>query len=264
VPVRAALLTGSAGRGDADFYSDLDLLLFGQALPSEEAAEAIRTALGGTEPSRSGRTDHFFSEEFDLGGVRTELSFVTVDWAEARLEQLLATIDEFDTPSQKILAGILEGLPLRGEAFLERLRKRVAHYPEPMRGPMVERHWSFFPLWYYGEAIAARDAELWRLDMLLEAAFNLLAVLAALNRLYFTRFELKRIRALIARMALAPPDLADRLESLFELAPQPAAAELGRLVEETRALVAAELPGLGLPLRFPPETRQQPWALESR
>jgi hypothetical protein len=36
--------------------------------------------------------------------------------------------------------------------------------------------------------------------------------------------------------------------------------ELGRLIEETRALVAAELPGLELPLRFPTETRQQPWS----
>jgi hypothetical protein len=52
---------------------------------------------------------------------------------------------------------------------------------------MVERHWNFFPLWYYGDAMAARDTELWRLDMLLDAAFNLLAVLAGLNRLYFAR-----------------------------------------------------------------------------
>jgi hypothetical protein len=96
--------------------------------------------------------------------------------------------------------------------------------------------------------------------MLLEAAFNLLTVLAALNRLYFTRFEPKRTRALIAKMALAPPHLADRLESLFRLEPEAAAAELGRLIEETRALIAAELPNLELPLRFPPEMRQQPWS----
>ena len=28
VPLKAAMLVGSAGRGDADFYSDLDLLLY--------------------------------------------------------------------------------------------------------------------------------------------------------------------------------------------------------------------------------------------
>lgn len=107
--------------------------------------------------------------------------------------------------------------------------------------------------------MAARDAELWRLDALLDAAFNLLGVLAALNRLYYAHFELKRLRKLVARMELAPPSLADRLESLFRLQPEDAATELGRLVEETRVLVAAELPDLDLPLRHPPGTRQRPW-----
>ena len=110
------------------------------------------------------------------------------------------------------------------------------------------------------EAMAQRDTELWRLDILLDAAFNLLAVLAALNRLYFTRFELKRTRALIAQMPLAPPRLADRLESLRRLEPDAAADQLGQLIAETRALVTAELPDLELPLPFPPGTRQQPWS----
>ncbi len=96
--------------------------------------------------------------------------------------------------------------------------------------------------------------------MLLDAAFNLLAVLAGLNRLYFARLELKRMRALVAKMELAPPRLSDRLESLFRLEPDPAATELGRLIEETRARVSAELPELELPLRFP-TTRDAPATL---
>jgi hypothetical protein len=155
---------------------------------------------------------------------------------------------------------VLESLPLYGEQLVEDWRARVRGYPEPLRRAMVERHWNFFPLWYYGDAMAARDTELWRLDMLLDAAFNLLAVLAGLNPLYFARFELKRTRALIAKMELAPPRLADRLESLFRLKPDPAATELGRLIEETRALILAELPDSELSLRFPLGTRQQPWS----
>jgi predicted nucleotidyltransferase len=261
VPLRAAMLVGSAGRGDADFYSDLDLLLYVDELPAEETLTQIRNAVGGKNPSSRGEpTEDFFSEEFDVNGVRTEVSFVTVARAEQRLDQLLTDVEEFDSPLQKILSGMLEGLPLHGEDLVERWRCRVRSYPEPLRRRMVERHWNFFPLWYYREAMAERDSELWRLDMLLDAAFNLLAVLAGLNRLYFTRFELKRTRALIAKMALAPPRLAERLESLFRLEPEAAAAELGRLIEETRALIAAELPNLELPLRFPPGTRQQPWS----
>jgi hypothetical protein len=129
---------------------------------------------------------------------------------------------------------------------------------------MIEHHWDFFPLWYYGEAMAARDSELWRLDMLLNGAFNLLGVLAGLNRVYYTRFELKRTRELVAKMPLAPPSLAERIESLFRLPPEAAAGELAVLVEETRELVAKEFPDLDLPLPFPPEARQQPWPLQGQ
>ncbi len=55
--------------------------------------------------------------------------------------------------------------------------------------------------------------------------------------------------------------LADRLESLFRLEPDAAAAELGRLIEETCALVSTDLTELELPLRFQPGTRQQRWSL---
>jgi predicted nucleotidyltransferase len=255
------MLVGSAGRGDADFYSDLDLLLYVDELPAEETFTQIRNAVGGENPSRRGDpAEDFRSEEFDVDGLRTEVSFVTVARAEQRLDQLLEDVEEFDSPLQKILSGMLEGLPLHGDELVERWQARVRSYPEPLRRAMVERHWNFFPLWYCREAMAQRDTELWRLDMLLDAAFNLLAVLAGLNRLYFTRFELKRTRALIAKMALAPHQLADRLESLFRLEPEAAADELGRLIDETRALVAAELPNLELPLPFPPGIRQQPWS----
>jgi predicted nucleotidyltransferase len=255
------MLVGSAARGDADFYSDLDLLLYVDELPPDGTLTQIRTAVGGTSPIRRGEpTEQFRSEEFDLDGIRTELSFVTVSRAEQRLDELLDRIDEFDSPMQKILPGVLESLPLHGEELVEDWRARVRAYPEPLRRTVIERHWNFVPLWYYADAMAARDTELWRLDMLIDAAFNLLAVLASLNRLYFTRFELKRMRALIARMELAPPRLSDRLESLFGLESEPAAVELGRLIEETRALVLAELPDLRLPLPFPPGTRQKPWS----
>jgi hypothetical protein len=70
------------------------------------------------------------------------------------------------------------------------------------------------------------------------------------------------MRALTEQLTLAPPQLADRIESLFRLEPTAAADELGRLVAETRALVAKELPDLDLPLRFPPGARQRPWGEE--
>lgn len=259
MPLEAAILAGSAGRGDADFYSDVDLILYVERLPSSDVVRQVREAVGGANPQAKDNTNDFLGEEFDLRGVSTEVVFVTVSAIERRLDEMLDRLVDLDSPRQKALSGIHEGLPLHGVDLVDRWQARTRAYPEPMRRAMIERYWKFFPLWYYQEALAARDAELWRLDILLDAAFNILGVLAGLNRLYFTRFQFKRTREFIAKMERAPERLADRLESLFRLEPKPAAEELGQLVAETRELVAAEFPDLDLDLRFPPRARLKPW-----
>lgn len=259
-PLQAAMLAGSAARGDADSWSDVDLLLYVDELPPSRRLEELRAALGGTNPVRFGeRTDFFDALQFDLDGVAVQTCYATVARHEEQLAKLLGGAEEVFGPSQKVLAGALEGLALHGEELVERWRAQARAYPAELQRALIERHWRIFPLWYFADGMAARDAELWRLDVLLDAAFDLLAVLAALNRIWFARFELKRLHALAARMQLAPRDLAARLEELFRLPPGEAAAALGRLVLETQALVRAELPDVELPLPNPPGTRRQPW-----
>jgi hypothetical protein len=261
VPLRAALLAGSAAGGDSDFYSDLDLILYVDELPTDKTLIEIRSAVGGGDPTRRERTEHACGEEFMLDGIRVELPFVTVARIESHFDQVLDRAEEIDTPLQKVLIGVIEGLPLHGAKLIDQWRGRLREYPASLRRAMIDRHWSFFPLWYHAAPMAARDSELWRIEALLEASFNLLAVLAGLNRIYFSRFELKRLRKLTRQMKLSPPNLAERLESVFQLAPEQAAAELEQLIDETRALVATELPEVDLALRFPPGTRQRPWQI---
>lgn len=257
-PLRAALLAGSGARGDADFFSDVDLLLYVDELPPDDRLERLREAVEGTNPVTIAPE----LVQFDVAGVPVQVSYRTLARIDEELDSALIRLEEVvDSPNQKMLSGLLEGLPLHGEDVIAVWRDRAAAYPEPLRRASIEHHWRFFPLWYFGEAMSRRDGELWRLDMLLEGAFNLLGVLAALNRVYYARFELKRFRALVAKLTLAPPQLADRLESLFRLPAAEAADELGRLVVETRELVRRELPDLELPLRRPPGERIRPWTL---
>jgi predicted nucleotidyltransferase len=262
-PLRAALLAGSGARGDADAYSDVDLLLYVDELPPAGRLDELREALGGTAPVRFGeQTEGFDQLQFEVGGVAVQVVYATVAAVEQGLVEMLGRLEGVvGTPRQKILAGLDEGLALHGEELIGGWQRRVRAYPDGLRRAAIEHHWSFFPLWYYDAALADRDAELWRLDMLLEAAFNVLGVLAALNRVYYARFELKRLRSLERRLRVAPPRLADRLESLFRMPREEAAAELGRLVLETRELVGRELPEVELRLRHPPGTTREPWSV---
>jgi uncharacterized protein YutE (UPF0331/DUF86 family) len=255
---RSVLLTGSAATGEADFYSDIDLIVYCDELPSEERIGSVIERVGGEDRRHIyPRTEDEHGESFEVGRIQCQLAFVTVRCADAEVERVLAG-EELESPLQKAVEGIVDGIPLHGPELIERWRERAADYPDSLRRAMIERHWRFFPLWYVDGQVAERDAVLWRTQILVEAAFDLLAVLAALNRLYFTRFQLKRMRKLVGRMRLAPPDLADRVERLFEF--EDAAHELERLVAETQALVAAELPDLELPLRQPIGARREPWS----
>jgi predicted nucleotidyltransferase len=259
VAPRSVLLTGSAATGEADFYSDLDLIVYCDELPTEERVGAVIDRVGGEDRKPIyPRTEDEHGEAFELGRLQCQLAFVTVRCADGEVERVLAG-EELESPLQKAVEGIQDGIPLHGRELIERWRARAADYPDSLRRAMIERHWRFFPLWYVDRQVAVRDSLVWRQEILVNAAFDLLAVLAALNRLYFTRFQLKRMRKLVGRMRLAPSDLADRLERLFEADGEAATHELERLVAETQALVAAELPDLELRLRQPVGARREPW-----
>jgi predicted nucleotidyltransferase len=252
--VRAALLAGSAGRGDADSWSDIDLLLYVDELPPAGALEELRLAIGGFEPRAKNRHEgEADGIEFELEGVLVEVSFHTVAAVERLLEGLLVELVELDQPWQKLALGLLEGLALEDDGTIDRWRARLEDYPEPLRRALIELYWrDLFPLWHWVESLEARDCELFRLEMLVDGTLRLLGVLAALNRVYYSRFHLKRVGNLIAGLAVAPADLKTRLDALPGLPPREAADELGELAVETRALVLAELPDLELPFRFPP------------
>jgi len=102
VLLRAALLAGSAGRGDADFFSDLDLLFYVDRVPPDTVLDEIRHAVGGTNPiRRQAPTEQHCGEEFTLDGIRTEISFTTVAHLKYRLDPLLVDLDDVSSPSRR-------------------------------------------------------------------------------------------------------------------------------------------------------------------
>src|SRR5205814_3604517 len=70
VPLRGALLTGSAGRGEADYYSDIDLLCYVDQIPSEHVGAAVREAIGGTKGLQRAATEDVAQEGFEVNGMR--------------------------------------------------------------------------------------------------------------------------------------------------------------------------------------------------
>jgi hypothetical protein len=266
---RAILLVGSAATGDADEYSDVDLLVYSvRVAPDEVVAETPRE-LGaeryqGTPWSdQSGEPDERgYGERYSLDGIECQVGHMSVGAFEREIKRVVVD-NEVDEKLLKIMSGLFEGLPLLGEELIERWRRKAA-YTEELQRATIEKRWQFFPWWYFEERLRERDATAWRYDVLVQSAYGIVGVLAALNRLYFSTFEFKRASRFISRLEVAPADLAARLNSLFDSDERRSIAELERLVAETQALVAQRFPDIDLALQWggkptPPGERESPW-----
>lgn len=239
---RAALVAGSVAEGCSDEFSDIDLVLFYDELPSVEVVDAAHTRLGASDVLALGgsRDDGVFLEQFRVDGVACQLVHQTVDAWEVQARSVL---DELDvaSPAQKALSGLHAGLVLHGDALVDSLRSR-ARYTDALRSAMVERHLQFFPLWRLQPSLARRHALLWQHAELVTALQNVLAVLAGVNSVFFSTFQLKKMHALVDSFAEAPEGLADRIDAALTEPAADAAYALEALVGETLDIVERSMP----------------------
>lgn len=220
------------------------------ALPERAAFDEVLRTVGAEpagpigEPGPEG-----FVARYNASGVEVQTGAALVSDMEARLDRIAR--GDVDWLQAKVAMGLLEGMPLHGEALIRDWQRRAA-YPEALRRREVEANIGFFPIWRIDDHLAVRDAELFRRQMLLDGAFRLVAVLSALNRVYFSTFQFKRAGAHIDELTVKPPRLAERLDAVANAAPSAAAAELKSLVDETKALVKGDMPDVDVDVPWQP------------
>ena len=259
---RAAMVTGSAAKGLSDNYSDLDLTIYYDAeLPREDELTLIRQQHGAADRKwlLGDRAEGGFAEAYDLHGIEVQIGHTTLANWEADIDKVLVALD-CDSPLQKAMEGTLACQALYGEAYIQQWQARLAVYPPALAEAMVKKHLAFFPIWGLEPHFRTRNATIWYYQTLVEAAQNLVGVLAGLNHLYFTTFQFKRMGRFFQQMAIAPSNLAVRMERLFN-SDQPAAlAEVEALVAETVTLVETYMPTIDTTrAKRRLGWRQQPW-----
>jgi hypothetical protein len=242
--VGAAMVTGSVAEGECDFYSDIDMSIYYDELPTEEELEIARQHNQGTARLwfLGDRSKGGFAEAYKVNGVECQFGHVTIN----QWEQDMATVlEQLDVTSwvQKALSGILICIPLYGEELINNWKQKAANYPDALAFAMVKKHLQFFSLWGLQENyFVTRDGTLWQHQILVETAQNLLGVLAGLNRLYYSTFQFKRMGKFIDKMYIAPNNLYYRTENIFKVEPYLAATQLKELIQETVELVELHMP----------------------
>jgi hypothetical protein len=231
--LKAALLTGSSAQGISDNYSDIDLILYYGTLPDTFPLALALPPIWQVGAAESGAV----MMAHKINGIECQLVHITLDALDMQLQKVQVELD-VESPTQKALSGILEGLPLFGDELIATLKARAAAYPAALQRKMIEAHLSFFPLWNTDGWRGVRDCALWQAELRFTTGKNILAILCGLNRVYFTSFQLKHTQYLCSKLVLTPPHLATRLERalLGDL------DELRTLVEETLSLVETHTP----------------------
>ena len=260
---RAAMITGSAARGEADFYSDVEMFIYYEQLPSKEELQFARQQNQGSQPilTIDDYSNGWFGEIYYIDGVEFQIGCLTIAFWERDMATILQELDT--SPLQKALSGMLDCIPVYGEELISQWKKQVADYPDTLAQAMVEKYLNFVPIWALQEELAARDTTLFQHQIRLEIAQNILGVLAGLNRLYYTTFQFKRMRTFIEKMNIAPQNLYERLESIYNQEPLSAANQLKELVVETVDLVELHMPDIDISkIRNALERREHSWELK--
>ena len=262
--LKAAMVTGSAAKGLSDRYSDIDMTMYyADELPDEDALNAIRVELGGSERRwlLGDRDTGSFAEAYELHGIEVQIGHTTI----ASWEKTIAFVQEkldVESSAQKAMEGTLACKALYGAAYIERWQKQIGNYPAALGEAMVRKNLQFFAIWGLEPHFSTRDAPLWYYEILVETAQRLVAVLAGLNRLYFTTFQFKRQRRFIEQMAIKPSEFADRLESLFSAELQLALTQIEALVGETIGLIETHMPDIDTTAaKHRLGWRHQPWQM---
>ncbi|BAT55173.1 hypothetical protein NOS3756_41520 [Nostoc sp. NIES-3756] len=260
---KAVMLTGSVAEGLGDEYSDCDVMLYYDELPSQEELYQARQQNHGAELIEilGDRSYGAFGETFIINGIECQFAHAKIAQWEKEMSSIL---EEFDvqSPIMKGMTGTLVGIPLYGETLIGQWKAKIADYPDKLAQTMVEHYLKFFPIWGMQSKLAKRDTTLWYYQIMVESAQNLLGVLSGLNRLYYSTFQFKRMSKFIQQMKIAPENLPSRLESLFHHQAPVAVNQLEALVRETVALVEIYMPQVDTSsAKRRLGWRQKPWEL---
>jgi hypothetical protein len=246
--VAAVLLGGSAARGHADRYSDIELSVVWTEPPTEADRAAAISGAGGDLVTLYPVEDSVWSDAWKIGrrddvaftGIEVDMSHYLVDTVEQILWEVIDDCDP-DPVKQLSVGGILHGIQLHGGGLVESWQGRAAHYPDGLRLAVVRAHAQIEGLWRL-DAYATRDNPVAGYQVLTATHEELLHVLLGLNRKYYSGF--KSLTAVVSDLRIAPQDLLERIRASYPLEAGRSKAMLAALVEETHDLVEEQLPEL--------------------
>jgi hypothetical protein len=233
-----AAIVGSVGRGFADAYSDLELLLVWAEPPDDRVRDEIEAAWGARSSRRFTRLQRWFGvDNLEVRGFPIDVIHQTL----AGIDETAAVVErDADLSGQEVLANLVTARWLRGG-----LPRPV--YSDALAALTLERHVRPLPLGS-AQIPALRGDRVRFADRCVRWAREIGIALHAANRRFWPgdRSVIEGIACLPHR----PPDAEERLRAAMEQAPPDAVRTLAALMDDTLSLAAARVPAwMSAPVR---------------
>lgn len=244
--VRAVLLCGSVSRGWADRWSDIEMTVCWEDLPSLDVRADLAASVGAkgrrVYPVDPELRTH--EEEFTHAGEKIDLAHIEIGGIAAILREV--TIDgDSSLRKHALVAGLRDAIAVASDDLVREWKAKAVVYPVHLKHTMIERNLVFGPHWW-PEMLAERNDLLPLHDILVRIGRALLSIVAALNRTYLPSDGFKWSQRVASQMAIAPNQFARRLEWTLRKPPGEAVREAGYLITEIFQLIREHAPEVSI------------------
>jgi predicted nucleotidyltransferase len=238
--VEAIVVGGSVARGYADEYSDLEIPVFWDKLPTDAERKALITALEAEllyEYDGPSLEDNLL-----IRGFQVDLWHNTVAHEESVIGGVVEGLST-DLGDSNFMDTLRSCIPLHGHAIIEGWKQRARMYPEPLAVRNIEHALAAIDMRHLA-IHATRHNPTLVYGQISNLQQQLFLVLLALNRAYFPTY--KWLYRALETLPIKPTYIAERFRDVFSSLPQTAISDTQQAIHETLALIAQQYPGIDL------------------
>ena len=227
---------GSVSRGQADAYSDLELLCFWDLFPDVETRNTFAQAIGA---ERIFEIDDDTNEDnLIIGDIQVDVMHNTIDY----YDNMISDAWEFHLADYQTLAfldTVSYVYPLFGEDILDAWKEKAAEYPRELAVNVI---FDNLEKLHNGniELYIQRDNPTEFFSQMVIIQHKLFNILCAINKMYAGGY--KWMYPELEEMKIAPVNVAERFKAMFRENKFEAVEDLYAIVFETLYLAKHAFP----------------------
>jgi len=232
----AIVVVGSPAFNLADAYSDLDLVMFWQEIPSDETRIEISKQFGQIHVVDSFNHEAEFSlqdaaEVIHIGENKLKLD-ITHKTIAAQTQMIEDVVTGLDDNRKKLaqIRNISRGVVLKGNDLLAEWRNHYEPMPEALKQKLLKTNlhfWAYHPL---QKLVIERDDPLFARQLMSDSCEKIIVALCAMNGVY-PPDKTKHLRYLLEGLE-QPSETLDRIQKICNQPIMEAHTILNSLIED--------------------------------